>query len=78
MQALEFQAYISDGMIKIPFDYSQYKNKKVKIIMLLPDEKDNYNKQELLSAFEEAHSLNIFAEIDNPVEWQKHIRDEWE
>ncbi len=78
MKALEFQTYISDGTIKIPVDYSQYKNKKVKIIMLLPDEKGNYNKQELLSAFEEAHNLKVFSDIENAVEWQKQIRDEWE
>ena len=46
--------------------------------MLLSEEKGNYDKQKLLSAFQEAQNLNIFSDIDNPVEWQKQIRDEWE
>ncbi len=39
--------------------------------MLLPDKKGNYNKQELLLAFEEAHNLKVFSDIENAVEWQK-------
>jgi hypothetical protein len=78
MQALEFQTYISNGIIKIPFDYSKYNNRNVKIIMLLTEDEGNYNKQELLSAFEEAQNLNVFSEIENAVEWQKKLRDEWE
>ena len=80
MQALEFQTYISNGIIKIPIDYRyrDYNNKKVKIIMLLPEETGNYDKQELLSAFKSAQKLNPFSDIKNSVEWQKQIRDEWE
>ncbi|MEA2042783.1 MAG: hypothetical protein U9N85_09560 [Bacteroidota bacterium] len=78
MQALEFQTYISNGMIKIPKNCKIYNNRKVKVIMLLPDEKGNYDKQKLLSAFENAHKLNVFSEITKPVEWQKQLRNEWE
>lgn len=79
MQAIEFQTYISNGTIKIPKDYSRYNNKKAKIIMFVSDDDTgNYNKQKLVSAFEEARELNIFSEIENTVEWQKQVRNEWE
>ncbi len=78
MQALEFQTYVTNGMIKIPFDYSAYNNKKVKIIMMLPEEKGNYDKQKLLFAFKYAQNLNVFSEIENSTEWQKQLRNEWE
>lgn len=78
MQALEFNTFISDGVIKIPFDYSQFNNKEVKIIIFLPEEKGNYNKQELLSAIKEAQNLNVFSKMKNPIEWQKKARNEWE
>lgn len=78
MKAVEFNSYISEGLIKIPLDYSLYNNRKVKIIMLFPEEERNYDKEELLSAFENARKLNVFSKVDNSTEWQKKIRDEWE
>ena len=61
MKAVEFNSYISEGLIKIPLDYSLYNNRKVKIIMLFPEEERNYDKEELLSAFENARKLNVFS-----------------
>lgn len=78
MQAIEFNSFISGGMIKIPFDNKLYNNRKVKIIMLFTDENGNYDKQDLLLAFENAQKLNVFSKIENSVEWQKQLRDEWE
>ncbi len=78
MQAIEFQSYIADGVIKIPFDYSKFNHKKVKVIMLLQEDVGNYDKQALLDAFKDAQKLNVFSGIENPVEWQKKMRDEWE
>jgi len=78
MQAIEFNSLISGGMIKIPFDIKLYNNRKVKIIMLFIEENENYDKQDLLLAFENAQKLNVFSKIENSVEWQKQLRDEWE
>ncbi|MEN8122782.1 MAG: hypothetical protein ABFS35_20745 [Bacteroidota bacterium] len=78
MQAIEFNSFISEGVIKIPFDDKRYNNRKVKVIMLFTEENGNYDKQDLLFAFENAQKLNIFSKIENSVEWQKQLRDEWE
>ena len=32
----------------------------------------------LFAAFEKLEKANIFASIDDPVEWQRKLRDEWE
>jgi len=38
----------------------------------------NYNKQQLLLAFELAKQKVVFQNISDSVTWQKKIRDEWE
>jgi len=38
----------------------------------------NYNKQQLLLAFERAKQKGVFQNINNSVTWQKKIRNEWE
>ena len=80
MQAIEFNTFISQGIIKLPVDYSHFFNKNVKIIILIPENepKTNYNKDKLFSAFHKAQELNIFKDIKNSRQWQKQLRNEWE
>jgi hypothetical protein len=40
--------------------------------------KKNYDIEKLERLFNELHSINAFANITDPVAWQKQIRDEWE
>ncbi len=77
MKALEFQTYVKNGVIKIPDNYPLYNNRKVKVIMLLQEEVSN-DKEELLEAFREIQKLDVFSEINDTVEWQKQLRNEWE
>jgi hypothetical protein len=35
-------------------------------------------KEKLIEAFKKAQEANIFREIDDPVEWQRKLRDEWD
>lgn len=37
-----------------------------------------FNIQEMTQAFNELTQMGTFNSIENPVEWQKQIRDEWE
>ena len=43
-----------------------------------PKVSDESKKENLLKAFKKAQKANLFAEIENPVEWQKKLRDEWD
>lgn len=35
-------------------------------------------KDKLIEAFKKAQEANIFRDIDDPVEWQRKLRDEWD
>ncbi len=35
-------------------------------------------KKSLIKAFKKAQELDIFRDIEDPVEWQRKLRDEWE
>ncbi len=39
---------------------------------------DESKKEKLFAAFKKAQEINLFQEIENPVEWQRKLRDEWE
>ncbi len=34
-------------------------------------------KKSLIKAFKKAQELDIFRDIEDPVEWQRKLRDEW-
>lgn len=43
-----------------------------------PQDLPEANKERLLRAFKEAQKANLFKDIDDPSEWQRKLRDEWE
>ena len=43
-----------------------------------PQESPATKKEELFAAFAKLEQANVFSEIDNPVEWQRKLRDDWE
>ncbi len=43
-----------------------------------PQDSPEANKERLLRAFKEAQKANLFKDIDDPSEWQRKLRDEWE
>jgi hypothetical protein len=79
MQAIEFETFISQGLISIPLQYHLH-NVKAKVILLYQDaeQKGNYNKQFLLLAFSQAQQKGVFGTITNSVQWQQNIRNDWE
>lgn len=79
MNALEFSAKIEKGMIRLPDEYNQYENTYARIIVLLNTSDDSLSKKEkLLAAFKKMKGQNMFSSIDDPVIWQRKLRDEWE
>lgn len=77
MNAVEFSGIIKKGQITVPQQYIDYDNSNVRIIMLIEEKKDS-KKENLLNVFNKMKSQNMFSSIENPVLWQKQIRDEWE
>jgi hypothetical protein len=78
MNAVEFSGKIKKGLIKVPDEY-QNCEEDVRVIMLFDDAKKVMSKKDILrDALHKMKNEKMFATIDNPVLWQKTIRDEWE
>lgn len=79
MNSLEFTAKIEHGVIHLPKEFEDYENAiaHVSITLETPEEKKT-KKENLSKAFKKAQKAKLFAEIENPVEWQRELRNEWD
>ena len=79
MNSLEFTTKIEHGVIRLPKEFDEYENAVAHVVVSVesPDEK-KARKERLFAAFKKAQEANLFAEIENPVEWQRKLRDEWD
>ena len=78
MNALEFSTQIEQGMIRLPKQFEKYQNAFVRIIVLVEPEPPRTQRERLLRVFEKMQHLKMFENIENPLIWQKKLRDEWE
>ena len=79
MNALEFSTKIEQGLIHLPEQYQAYDNAYVRILILIETPPIQVSKkQKLLAIFKKMQRRNIFVSIENPVLWQKKLRNEWE
>lgn len=80
MNAIEFSAVIEKGNIKLPKKLGNSYNHVSARVILLFDETENKpsQKEALRAAFDDLKKVNAFNTVDNPTEWQKKLRDEWE
>jgi len=79
MNSLEFTTKIEHGVIHLPKEFEEYENAvaHVKVTLETPEDK-KARKDRLFAAREKLAEANPFADIENPVEWQRKLRDEWE
>ena len=79
MNSLEFTAKIENGVIHLPKEFEDYENEIAHVVVTVEtaDEK-KAKKDRLFAAFEKLAEANPFADIKDPVEWQRKLRDEWE
>ena len=70
----------ANGMVKLPSNVRLPKNRRALLTVLdeEPTSTASSKKEKLLDAFKEAQIANIFRNIEDPVEWQRKLRDEWE
>lgn len=79
MNALEFSTKIEKGLIHLPKQFQEYDNTHVRIIVLIETPLIKVTKKEkLLATFKKIQQKKLFTSIDNPITWQKQLRDEWE
>ncbi|KXK05461.1 MAG: hypothetical protein UZ17_ACD001000651 [Acidobacteria bacterium OLB17] len=70
----------ADGKVKLLKNIHLPRNRRALITIL--DEEPNASpvgaRDRLLAAIKKAQAADVFKDLDNPVEWQKNLRDEWE
>jgi hypothetical protein len=79
MNSLEFTAKIEHGVIHLPKELEDYDDAVAHVTVILETPEDKKAKKDsLFAAFKKLAEANPFADIGNPVEWQRKLRDEWE
>lgn len=79
MDSLEFTTKIEDGVTHLPKEFEEYENAVAHVTVTLETPEDVKRKKEnLLKAFKKAQKAGLFAEIGDPVEWQRELRNEWD
>ncbi len=79
MQTLE-AIVDSTGTVRLLTDVRLPKNRRALLTILDEEPKvtDDSQKERLLNAFRKAQKANLFKDIEDPVEWQRKLRDEWD
>lgn len=79
MNSLEFTTRIEQGAIHLPKEFEEYENAVAHVtITIETPEETKEKKDKLFAVFEKMQKANLFRDIENPVEWQRKLRDEWE
>jgi hypothetical protein len=79
MSLLEFTTKIEHGVIHLPKEFEDYENVVAHITVKLENSEEiKAKKDRLFAAFKKLAEVNPFAEIEDPVEWQRKLRDEWD
>ena len=68
------------GNVRLITDVRLPKNRRALLTILdeEPKESPEVKKERLFAAFKKLAEKDIFPDIDDPVEWQRKLRDEWE
>jgi hypothetical protein len=78
MEALEFTGKIEQGTIRLPKELESYENADVRIIMLIhKPQAGQTQKEKIKDVIQQMARIKMFRQLDNPVQWQKKLRDEW-
>jgi hypothetical protein len=79
MNSLEFTTKIEHGVIHLPKEFEEYENAVAHVVVTLETpEESRAKKEKLFAALKQAQKANMFRDIEDPVEWQKKLRDEWD
>ena len=74
----------ANGIVRLLTDIRLTKERRAIVTILdeepkesRPDDKAAERKKKLVAAFKEAEKIGLFKDIQDPVEWQRKLRDEW-
>lgn len=77
MNSLEFTTKIEHGVIRLPKEFEDYENAVAHVTVTL-DTNETSQKEKLAALFAKMRGVKMFKNIENPTEWQKQLRDEWD
>lgn len=79
MNSLEFTTKIEGGVIHLPKEFEDYENSVAHVVITVETTEEwKEKKEKLFAAFKKAQKSQLFRDIEDPVEWQKKLRDEWD
>jgi hypothetical protein len=77
MNSLEFTTKIEHGVIHLPKEFEDYDNAVAHVTVTL-EVNETSQKEKLAALFAKMRGVKMFENIENPTEWQKKLRDEWD
>lgn len=77
MKTLEFKARVRNGAIKIPVSEQKKINEEVNVVLTWGETEKNYDPQKIQLILNKIKKKKIFDKIEDPVEWQRNLRNEW-
>lgn len=77
MDSLEFITKIEHGIIHLPKEFEEYENAVARVTVTL-EVSETSQKEKLAVLFAKMRKVKMFENIENPTEWQRKLRDEWE
>ncbi len=79
MNSLEFTTKIEHGVIHLPREFEEYDDAVVHVVVsVTTPEQTKAKKQRLLAAFRNVQKADVFRDIEDPSEWQRNLRNEWD
>lgn len=77
MNSLEFTTKIEHGVIHLPKEFEEYENAVARVTVTL-EVNESSQKEKLAVLFAKMRGVKMFENIEDPTEWQKKLRDEWD
>lgn len=79
MNSLEFTTKIEHGVIHLPKDYEGIDDSVAHVVVTVQSDEEKFvRKQRMFAAWRKLQEVGAFKDIDDPSEWQRKLRDEWE
>jgi hypothetical protein len=76
MYAVEFEADIQNGVVKIPKEYQQLENRHAKVVVMVSSESQQLEVNQSTAPDFSQLEIKAFSGVD-AVEMQRKVRDEW-
>lgn len=78
MMTAEFSIKIEEGIIRIPVHLETYNDSFARVILITEESASlAERKRKLKEVVMKMQEISAFNSVDDPVVWQRQVRDEW-